>query len=131
MAKNLEFDITLCDFRDEFLQGWQADGVTVIKGMPDDLIAESFHDSHCAIIALAHDPRIDDMAMLEALNSRAFYVGAMGSVATSEKRRARLLELGISQTSLDKLHAPIGLDIGSKTPYEIALSIMADVVRHR
>lgn len=131
IARNLEFDITLCDFRDEFLQGWQADGVTVIKGMPDDLIAESFRDSHCAIIALAHDPRIDDMAMLEALNSQAFYVGAMGSVATSEKRRARLLELGISQTSLDKLHAPIGLDIGSKTPYEIALSIMADVVRHR
>lgn len=131
IAKNLEFDITLCDFRDEFLQGWQADGVTVIKGMPDDLIAESFHDRRCAIIALAHDPRIDDMAMLEALNSDAFYVGAMGSVATSEKRRARLLELGISQTNLDKLHAPIGVDIGSKTPYEIALSIMADVICHR
>jgi len=131
IAKNLEFDITLCDFRDEFLQGWQADGVTVVRGMPDDLISESFHDRRCAIIALAHDPRIDDMAMLEAINSDAFYVGAMGSVATSEKRRARLLELGISQTNLDKLHAPIGLDIGSKTPYEIALSIMADVVRHR
>jgi len=131
IAKNLEFEITLCDFRDEFLQGWQVDGVTVIKGMPDDLIAESFHDKHCAIIALAHDPRIDDMAMLEALNSDAFYIGAMGSLRTSTKRRSRLLELGISQASLDKLHAPIGLDIGSKTPYEIAISIMAHIVQNR
>lgn len=131
MAKNLEFEITLCDFRDEFLQGWQVDGVTVVKGMPDDLIAESFHDTHCAIIALAHDPRIDDMAMLEALTSDAFYIGAMGSLKTSAKRRERLLELGISHHLLEKLHAPIGIDIGSKTPYEIALSIMAHIVQHR
>ena len=131
IAKNLEFDITLCDFRDEFLQGWQVDGVTVIKGMPDDLIAESFTDKHCAIIALAHDPRIDDMAMLEALNSNAFYIGAMGSLKTSTKRRERLLALDIKQKQLEKLHAPIGMDIGSKTPYEIALSIMAHVVQYR
>lgn len=131
IAKNLEFEITLCDFRDEFLQGWQVDGVTVVKGMPDDLIVESFNDKHCAIIALAHDPRIDDMAMLEALNSDAFYIGAMGSLKTSTKRRERLLELDISQKQLEKLHAPIGIDIGSKTPYEIALSIMAHVVQYR
>jgi xanthine dehydrogenase accessory factor len=131
IAKNLEFDITLCDFRDEFLQGWQVDGVTVIKGMPDDLIAESFTDKHCAIIALAHDPRIDDMAMLEALNSNAFYIGAMGSLKTSTKRRERLLALDIKQKQLEKLHAPIGMDIGSKTPYEIALSIMAHIVQYR
>lgn len=131
IAKNLEFEITLCDFRDEFLQGWQVDGVTVVKGMPDDLIVESFNDKHCAIIALAHDPRIDDMAMLEALNSDAFYIGAMGSLKTSAKRRERLLELDISQKQLEKLHAPIGIDIGSKTPYEIALSIMAHVVQYR
>ena len=131
IAKNLEFDITLCDFRDEFLQGWQVDGVTVVKGMPDDLIAESFTDKHCAIIALAHDPRIDDMAMLEALNSNAFYIGAMGSLKTSTKRRERLLALDIKQKQLEKLHAPIGMDIGSKTPYEIALSIMAHIVQYR
>lgn len=131
IAKNLEFEITLCDFRDEFLQGWQVDGVTIVKGMPDDLIAESFNDKHCAIIALAHDPRIDDMAMLEALTSDAFYIGAMGSKKTSANRRQRLSELGTSQTQLENLHAPIGIDIASKTPYEIALSIMAHIVQHR
>lgn len=131
IAKNLEFEITLCDFRDEFLQGWQVDGVTVVKGLPDDLILESFNDPHCAIVALAHDPRIDDMAMLEALNSEAFYVGAMGSIATSNKRRARLQELGVSEQALQKLHAPIGLDIGSKTPYGIALSIVAHIIQQR
>lgn len=131
IAKNLEFEITLCDFRDEFLQGWHVEGVTVVKGMPDDLIAESFNDPHCAIVALAHDPRIDDMAMLEALNSEAFYVGAMGSLKTSAKRRERLLELGITQGALAQLHAPIGLDIGSKTPYEIALSIVTHIIQQR
>ncbi|WP_419812663.1 XdhC family protein [Bacterioplanoides sp.] len=131
IAKNLGFEITLCDFRDEFLQGWQVDGVHVVRGMPDDLIAESFNDPHCAIIALAHDPRIDDMAMLEALNSQAFYVGAMGSLKTSAKRRERLSELGITPEALAQLHAPIGLDIGSKTPYEIALSIVAHIIQHR
>lgn len=131
IAKNLEFEITLCDFRDEFLQGWQVDGVNVVKGMPDDLILESFHDRHCAIIALAHDPRIDDMAMLEALNSDAFYIGAMGSLKTSSKRRQRLRELGIDEPAIKKLHAPIGIDISSKTPYEIALSIMAHIIQYR
>lgn len=131
IAKNLGFEITLCDFRDEFLQGWQVNGVHVVRGMPDDLIAESFNDPHCAIIALAHDPRIDDMAMLEALNSQAFYVGAMGSLKTSAKRRERLSELGITPDALAQLHAPIGLDIGSKTPYEIALSIVAHIIQHR
>lgn len=131
IAKNLEFEITLCDFRDEFLQGWHVDGVSIVKGMPDDLIAASFNDRHCAIIALAHDPRIDDMAMLEALNSEAFYIGAMGSLRTSEKRRTRLRQLGISEGEMNKLVAPIGVSIDSKTPYEIALSIMADIVKHR
>lgn len=131
MACELEFEVTLCDFRDEFLQGWDMPGVSVVQGMPDDLIADAFYDSHCAIIALAHDPRVDDMAMLEALNSNAFYVGAMGSLSTSEKRRLRLRELGLSDTAINRLHAPIGIDIGSKTPYEIALSIMADIISHR
>ena len=131
ICKNLEFEITLCDFRDEFLQGWQVEGVNVIKAMPDDLIAESFHDNHCAIVALAHDPRVDDMAMMQALKTEAFYVGAMGSLVTSNKRRERLLDLELNKKHIKKLHAPIGLDIHSRTPYEIAVSIAAQLIAER
>jgi xanthine dehydrogenase accessory factor len=131
ICKNLEFEVTLCDFRDEFLQGWKVDGVQVIKAMPDDLITEGFHDSHCAIVALAHDPRVDDMAMMQALKTEAFYVGAMGSLKTSNKRRERLAELELNSQQIEKLHAPIGLDIHSRTPYEIAVSIAAHLVSAR
>ncbi len=131
ICKNLEFDVTLCDYRDEFLQGWQVEGVQVIKTMPDDLISEAFHDNHCAIVALAHDPRVDDMAMMEALKTEAFYVGAMGSFVTSTKRRERLIELDLDPKQISKLHAPIGLDIHSRTPYEIAVSIAAHLISAR
>lgn len=131
ICKNLEFEVTLCDFRDEFLQGWQVEGVQVIKTMPDDLITEAFHDHHCAIVALAHDPRVDDMAMMQALTTEAFYVGAMGSLKTSNQRRERLAELELNEQQIKKLHAPIGLDIHSRTPYEIAVSIAAHLVSAR
>ena len=131
IARQLEFEVTLCDYRDEFLQGWQVEDVTIERCMPDDLIETSFMDKHCAIVALAHDPRIDDMAMLEAFNSKAFYIGAMGSVQTSEKRRERLLSLGINNHQIKRLHAPIGMDIGSKTPYEIAISIISHLISER
>jgi xanthine dehydrogenase accessory factor len=131
ICKNLEFEVTLCDFRDEFLQGWQVEGVQVIKTMPDDLITEAFHDHHCAIVALAHDPRVDDMAMMQALTTEAFYVGAMGSLKTSNQRRERLAELELNAQQIQKLHAPIGLDIHSRTPYEIAVSIAAHLVSAR
>jgi xanthine dehydrogenase accessory factor len=131
ICKNLEFEITLCDFRDEFLQGWHVDGVKIIKAMPDDLIADAFHDHHCAIVALAHDPRVDDMAMMQALKTDAFYVGAMGSLITSTKRRERLLELELNSKEIEHLHAPIGLNIHSKTPYEIAISIAAQLIAER
>jgi xanthine dehydrogenase accessory factor len=131
ICKNIEFEITLCDFRDDFLQGWHVEGVTIIKTMPDDLIAEAFHDNHCAIVALAHDPRVDDMAMMQALKTNAFYVGAMGSIITSTKRRERLLELELSPQQIKSLHAPIGLDIQSHTPYEIAVSIAAQLIEER
>jgi xanthine dehydrogenase accessory factor len=131
ISKNLDFEVTLCDFRDEFLQGWQVEGVQVIKAMPDDLIAESFHDQHCAIVALAHDPRVDDMAMMQGLKTEAFYIGAMGSFVTSNQRRKRLTELELDTKQVEKLHAPIGLDIHSRTPYEIAVSISAHLIQQR
>ena len=96
------------------------------------MVREHFSDPYSGIIALAHDPRVDDMALMEALKTQAFYVGAMGSDRTSASRRARLPELGLTAEEIARLHAPIGLQIGSKTPAEIAISVMAEVtaVRH-
>ena len=99
--------------------------------MPDDLIREKFGDPYCAILALAHDPRVDDMGLMEALRVDAFYVGAMGSVRTTEARIKRLTTLGCSEDEIARLHGPIGFDIGSKKPAEIAISIMSQVLAER
>ena len=128
-----EFEVTLCEPRDIFRQGWSEPGVEVVSRLPDDLVNERFQDHSCAVVALAHDPRIDDMALMAALSSEAFYVGAMGSRQSTAQRRQRLHELGVSDTQLGRLHAPIGFDIGSKAPAEIAISILAELLaeRHR
>lgn len=133
MATSVGFAVTLCDPRQSFLQGWQQEGVEVIQCLPDDLVRARFSDSYCAILALAHDPRVDDMALMEALKTDAFYIGAMGSLKTTQARCERLAQLDCSTTEIGKLHAPIGIDIGSKKPAEIAISIMAEVLaeRHR
>ena len=131
LAQPAGFAVTICDHREEFLQGFDAPGTELLCAMPDTLISQRFADSHSAIVALAHDPRLDDMAMLDAFDTRAFYIGAMGSLATSAKRRERLTGLGVSSTQLQRLHAPIGLNIGSKTPYEIALSVLAHLLAER
>ena len=99
--------------------------------MPDDAIKQYLKDEACAIIALTHDPRIDDMGLIEAFNTPAFYIGAMGSERTSAKRRERLIELGVLQESIERLHAPIGISISSKTPAEIAVSVMAEITYER
>lgn len=131
LAQPAGFAVTLCDHREDFLQGFEVPGASVIQAMPDELIASRFNDEYSAIVALAHDPRLDDLAIIEALDSRAFYIGAMGSLLTSEKRRQRLQSLAISNDQLQRLHAPVGLDIRSKTPYEIAISIVAHLIRMR
>jgi xanthine dehydrogenase accessory factor len=133
MALALEYDVTLCDPRPDYLGSWQLDGVEVTSELPDDVVRDHFSDSFSGVIALAHDPRVDDMALMEALKTEAFYVGAMGSERTSANRRLRLPELGLTATEIDRLHAPIGFQIGSKTPAEIAIAVMAEVtaVRHQ
>lgn len=133
MALALEYEVTLCDPRPDYLANWHVDGVTVTSELPDDVVREGFSDPYSGIIALAHDPRVDDMALMEALKTDAFYIGAMGSERTSANRRQRLPELGLSEQEIARLYAPIGLAIGSKTPAEIAISVMAQVtlVRHR
>jgi xanthine dehydrogenase accessory factor len=132
MAQALDYHITVCDPREEYADTWDIDGVTLDRGMPDDVVLAMNLDSHSAVVAVTHDPKIDDLALLEALKSPAFYVGALGSRLNSEKRRERLTLFDLSQAELDRLHGPVGLRIGSKTPPEIAVAILAEMtaVRH-
>jgi xanthine dehydrogenase accessory factor len=132
MALALEYDVTLCDPRPNYLDNWEVAGVETTPRLPDDVVRERFNNPYSGIIALAHDPRVDDMALMEGLKTQAFYIGAMGSERTSAARRERLPELGLSKEEIDRLHAPIGFQIESKTPAEIAIAIMAEVtaVRH-
>jgi len=128
MAQALGYRVFVCDPRSEYSAAWQVAGSTYVAGMPDDVVTELALDPRSAVIALTHDPKLDDMALLEALKSPAFYVGALGSHANNDKRRARLLEyFDLSQAEVDRLHGPVGLPIGSRTPPEIAVSILAEM----
>lgn len=131
MALTLDYQVLVCDPRPEKIEQWPVEGVQLINQMPDDAVAAHADDQYSAIIALTHDPRIDDMGLMQALKTDAFFVGAMGSSRTSAKRRERLLQLDLSQAEIDRLHAPVGLSIGSKTPAEIAISILAELTALR
>ena len=131
MALALEYEVTLCDPRPNYLDNWQVAGVETTARLPDDVVRERFSNPYSGVIALAHDPRVDDMALMEALKTNAFYIGAMGAERTSAARRKRLPELGLSVAEIDLLHAPIGFQIDSKTPAEIAIAILAEVTAVR
>ena len=131
MALALGYNVTLCDPRPKYLDNWHVDGVKTTSRLPDDVVRECFSNPYSGIIALAHDPRVDDMALMEALKTDAFYIGAMGSERTSAARRKRLPELGLTKGEIGVLRAPIGLQIQSKTPAEIAISVMAQVTMVR
>lgn len=134
MAQALGYGVTVCDPREEYAEGFVLPGATLTRDMPDDVVAAFDVDDATAIVALTHDPKLDDLALMEALKSPAFYVGAIGSRVNQGKRRARLAEhFGLSVDELDRLHGPVGLDIGARTPPEIALSILAEMtaVRYR
>ncbi len=131
MALMLDYRVVVCDPRPEMIADWSLEGVELVQGMPDDVVRERVLDKYAIVITLTHDPRIDDMALMEALTSPACYVGALGSVRTSAKRRERLPKLGLSEQQIARLHAPVGISIGSKTPPEIAVSILAELTRMR
>jgi xanthine dehydrogenase accessory factor len=131
MALGLDYEVEICDPRPELVANAPPTRAKVVQAMPDDWVRSKAVDQNTAVIALCHDPRIDDMALMEALPANAFYVGAMGSERTSEKRRARLLDLDLTPAELDRLHAPVGLDLGSKTPPEIAIAILAELTQLR
>ena len=131
LALAMDYEVLLADSREWALDQWQGPEVEKILGLPDDVVREHAADEHCAVITLSHDPRVDDMALMEALDSACWYVGALGSVRPTEKRLQRLSQLGLSSDALARLHAPVGLSIGSKTTMEIAVSIMAQLTQLR
>jgi xanthine dehydrogenase accessory factor len=127
IAVGLDYQVTVCDPREEYTETWDVPGISLVKTMPDDTVIDMKLDERCAVVALTHDPKLDDMALLEALKSRAFYVGALGSRANNVKRRKRLEEFDLTPEQIARLHGPIGLYIGSRTPPEIAISILAEI----
>lgn len=134
MVIALGYEVTICDPREEYYRAWSVTGTRLLTDMPDDVVLAFRPDGNTAIVALTHDPKLDDLALLEALRSAAFYVGALGSRATTAKRKERLgTHFGLSEAELGRLHGPVGLPIGSRTPAEIAVSIAADLVaeKHR
>ncbi len=123
------FAVTVCDPREEYRSAWSVPGVTVKSEMPDEVVIAFRPDRRSCVIALTHDPKLDDLALLEALNTDAFYVGAIGSRRNNQARHERMAEhFNVGQASLAKLRGPIGIYIGSKTPPEIAVSVMAEVL---
>jgi xanthine dehydrogenase accessory factor len=123
------FAVTVCDPREEYRGAWSVPGVTVLADMPDDVVTAFRPDRRSCVVALTHDPKLDDLALLEALSTDAFYVGAIGSRRNNEARRERLIEhFAQTEASLARLRGPIGIYIGSKTPPEIAVSVMAEIL---
>jgi xanthine dehydrogenase accessory factor len=132
MATMLDYQVIVVDPRDEYANGWDFPKAKLERGMPDDVILELGLDAHSAVVALTHDPKLDDLALLEALKSPAFYVGAIGSRKNNDARRERLGQFDLSKDEIARLRGPVGLYIGSKTPPEIAIAILAEMtaVRH-
>jgi len=132
MARMLDYHVVVVDPREEYAAGWDLAAVPINRGMPDDVVRELELDGHSAVVALTHDPKLDDLALMEALKSAAFYVGAIGSKKNNDARRVRLREFDLSDEEIARLRGPVGLYIGSKTPPEIAVAILAEMtaVRH-
>ena len=131
IAQGLDYEVEICDPRAELVENFLLQDIPLSTAMPDDWLRDKIIDQHTAVIALCHDPRIDDMALMEVLHRDAFYIGAMGSARTSEQRRKRLRELDIAEQDLEQLRAPGGVDIGSKSPREIAIAIMSELTQLR
>lgn len=128
MARLAGFDVTLCDPRDAFAAAARFPDLDVITDWPDQAVARAGLDGRAALVTLAHDPKLDDPALLAAFATPAFYIGCLGSRRTHAKRLARLSEAGVSAADLARLHGPAGLDIGAQSPAEIAVSVLAQMI---
>jgi len=131
MAMALDYHVTVCDPREEYADEWHLEGSTLVRGYPDDVVLEMNPDAHMAVVAVTHDPKLDDAALLEALKSPCFYIGALGSRRNNDARRKRLAGFDLAESEIARLHGPVGLRIGSKTPPEIAVSILAEMTAVR
>jgi xanthine dehydrogenase accessory factor len=129
MALFSGFAVTVCDPREEYRSAWSVPGAKVLSEMPDDVVTAFKPDRRSCVIALTHDPKLDDLALLEALETDAFYIGAIGSRRNNDARHQRMAEhFDLTEAKLQRLRGPIGIYIGSKTPSEIAVSVMAEVL---
>ncbi|MCV4271306.1 XdhC family protein [Pseudomonas capsici] len=129
-AVALGYEVIVCDPRVEVTSTFQMSGVALFEMLPAAYISQGGCHASTAVVALTHDPRLDDLTLMEAVRTPAFYIGAMGSRRTSEKRLERVRRIGgLDDEGINRIHAPIGLNLGSKTPAEIALAVMADIVR--
>lgn len=133
IALMLDYHVMVCDPRDSYDENGIGRDIERLRCMPDEAVQACAGNQRSVVLALTHDPKLDDMALLDALQSSVFYVGSIGSRLNSDKRRERLKSLGITAQQLQRLHAPVGLPIGSRTPPEIAVSIMAEItaLRHQ
>jgi xanthine dehydrogenase accessory factor len=130
MATLAGFDVVVIDPRRAFAAEHRFEGVKLMNAWPDDALQELELDSTSAVVTLTHDPKLDDPALIAALQSPAFYVGALGSTRTHAKRVARLTEAGLGD-KIKRIHAPVGLNLGGRAPREIAVSILAQVIQVR
>ena len=132
MAVMLDYQVTVCEPRAEYHDGWDSlSSVTLSTQMPDDLVLSMRLDHNSAVVAVTHDPKLDDLALMEALRTPAFYVGALGSRHNNAQRRQRLLEFEVSEAEAARLRGPVGLNLGALTPPEIAMSIVAEMTAMR
>jgi xanthine dehydrogenase accessory factor len=131
VAATVDYQVFVCEPREEYRAAWRVAGTRFVDGMPDDAVLALKPDGHTVILTVSHDPKLDDMALLEALKSDAFYVGAVGSKQTSADRRRRLAQFDLCAREIARLRGPVGLSIGSRTPPEIAVAILADLIATR
>ncbi len=127
MAALAAYDVTVIDPRTAFASPERFPGVALRTEWPDEAMADLKPDARTAIVTLTHDPKLDDPALIAALNSPAFYIGALGSKKTHAARHERLKAAGFDDQAIARIHGPIGLSIGAKSPAEIAVSIMAQI----
>ena len=131
-ANLLDYAVAVCEPRPEYREAWVLSELPVAGDYPDDFIGARTCDARTAIVALTHDPKVDDLAMLEGLRTQAFYIGALGSGRTTAKRATRLIEhFGMSQADVQRIRGPIGIDLQTRKPQEIALAVMTDITAAR
>jgi xanthine dehydrogenase accessory factor len=131
MATMLDFDVTVVDPRGAWATGSRFPGVKVVQEWADEAFETMGLDVSTAVVTLTHDPKLDDPALEAALKSDVFYIGALGSRRTHAKRKDRLAEAGITDEQFARVHGPVGLNIGAKSPAEIAVSILGQIIEVR